>query len=634
MKPLVIIGIVVVLFFVVNTIDPVFGEIAYPSLNQRLQDLPTYCVVEPYGYTTSDRGKYVNMAVKGVSEWDTKLQGYETINPSIWKMKSKVISSSTDTSGCSIVMSFKNNVEQISGDGKYTIGIFRGASQSIEIATQGLSFEKIYNVIIHEIGHSIGLGHYISDDDEENKKWYSGKEFSPSIMIPTTNSNPSLMTIMGVDLNKVRALYGSEGFYAFSSKSAPLIPTPTPTPIIPIEPIIPINPFESIIISNELIVVKKYESNYVKISGQIDEDVFLKGHPLYILVKKPDHSFDAHKIQSTSTGYFELPLVFDDKSTKGWYSVEASYLEHLDRSMNFDFKVVSEFSQNPPPKTKNFSFPTPDISSGPSKYGKYFDDISIKVNGDKYTVTSKLNTNLPSKQIRITAENECPFKKQVYEKDFRNSMGAQTSFSFYQLSHGKPTNCSIHFTITDFEGRLLDSTKADYNSQTKKQITSNTTTKTTKFVSEKITNPIFSTDQKQKLTKKIDTASVSILKLKDGLNVSKNSLYDADKKYTNSESKNHVEKAWQVYNKLNDKRINSMNALNVIVETYLNLENKQKTSNWNYYNQYTNHLKTINSEIASIGNDMKYISQELDYAEKAQNKEKSKPAKQCSWFWC
>jgi hypothetical protein len=632
MKSLVIIGIIVVLFFVVDTIEPVFGILSYPSNGQRLYDLPIYCIVEPSGYTASERGKYVNLAVKGVSEWDTKLQGYETINPSIWKIKSKIISSAADTSNCSIVMNFKNTVEQISGTGN-TVGVFYHGTDSIDVATKNLSLAKIYNIILHEIGHSIGLGHYKSDDDDENKKWYSGKEYAPSIMIPTTHNNPSLMTIMGTDLNKVRAIYGSEGFYAFSSKSSPFVPTPTPVPIIPIKPIIPINPFESIAISNELIVVKKYASNYVKIIGQIDDDVYQKGHPLFIIVKKPDNSFDTHKIQSTSTGYFELPLVFDDKSKKGWYTVEASYLEHSDRTMNFNFNVVSEFSQNPLPKTKNFSFPEPK-TFGNTKYGKYFDDISIKVNGDKYTVTTKLNTNLPSKQIRITAENECPFKKQVYEKDFRSSMGAKTSFSFYQLSHGKPTNCSIHFTITDFEGRLLDSTKADYNSQTKKQITSNTTTKTTKFVSEKITNPIFSIDQKQKLTKKIDSASVSILKLKDGLNVSKNSLYDADKKYTNSESKNHVEKAWQVYNKLNDKRINSMNALNAIVETYLNLENKQKTSNWNHYNQYTNHLKTINSEITSIGNDMKYISQELDYAEKAQNEEKSKPAKQCSWFWC
>ena len=83
MKPVIIIAIIVVLFFVVDAIEPVFGEIAYPSLNQRLHDLPTYCIVEPNGYTASNRGKYVNMAVKGVSEWDTKLQGYEIINPSI-----------------------------------------------------------------------------------------------------------------------------------------------------------------------------------------------------------------------------------------------------------------------------------------------------------------------------------------------------------------------------------------------------------------------------------------------------------------------------------------------------------------------------------------------------------------------
>ena len=624
MKPVIIIAIIVVLFFVVDAIEPVFGEIAYPSLNQRLHDLPTYCIVEPNGYTASNRGKYVNMAVKGVSEWDTKLQGYEIINPSIWKMKSKIISSSADTSGCSIVMSFKNNVEQISGEGKYTIGIFRSASQSIEIATQGLSFEKIYNVIIHEIGHSIGLGHYVSDDNDENKKWYSGKEFSPSIMIPTTNSNPSLMTIMGTDLNKVRAIYGSEGFYAFSSKSAPLIPTPMPTPIVPIEPIIPINPFESITISNELIVVKKYESNYAKIIGQIDEDVFLKGHPLYVLVKKPDHSFDTHKIQSTSTGYFELPLVFDDKSTKGWYSVEASYLEHIDRSMNFDFKVVSEYSQNTPPKTKNFSFPTPEISSGPSKYGKYFDDISIKVNGDKYTVTYQLSKNLPSKQIRITAENECPFKKQVYEKDFRNSMGSKTSFSFYQSSHGKPTDCSIHFTVTDFEGRLLDSTKADYNSQTKKQ---NDLFSETKKPENKINNnPIFTDVQKQKMKLQNEAAILqqeSYSKLEDFKNdvlVSKKSLEQVSS--NSPEQQKTLDKAWKL---LKSNQI----ILKNMTERFQ--KGDGEISNEKY--DRVSYLFDIRShESKSIGENLVEISRLIEES-KSQIKEESAP-QSCFLMWC
>jgi len=634
MKSLAIIGIIVVLFFLVDTIEPVFGVISYPANHQRLQDIPTYCIVKPSGLTTTQTASLVNSGITGVNAWSSQLKNIKSTNPDVWTINTKTISSSESTSGCDITIYFKETVRQLHDDESITtVGLFSPSTQSIQIAYKGWNLGKIYNIMLHEIGHSFGLGHYVSDDNEENKKFYSGTTQAPSIMVPITHNNPDLVSITSVDISKVFSLYGSKGFYALSTEiiPTPLFPT---TPTNPISPIIPVKPFESIQISNDKIITSKYDTSYVKITGQIHEEVYRKGFPVYINVKNPDTGFTTYKIRTTSTGYFELPLVFDGKSQKGWYKVEASYFEHTDYEMDFNFKVVSEFSQNQLPKTKNFSFPEPKTSGNNSKYGKYFDDISIKVIGDKYTVTSKLNTNLPSKQIRITAENECPFKKQVYEKDFRSSMGAKTSFSFYQLSHGKPTNCSIHFTITDFEGRLLDSTKADYNSQTKKQITSNVKTETTKFVNNENNNPIFSTDQKQKMTKKIDTASVSILKLKDGLNVSKNSLYDADKKYTNSESKNHVEKAWQVYNKLNDKRINSMNALNVIVETYLNLENKQKTSNWNYYNQYTNNLKTINSAITSIGNDMKYISQELDYAEKVQNEEKSKQAKQCSWFWC
>ena len=169
MKPVIIIAIAIVLLFIPLS---VFAEISYPTNSQRLKELPTYCIVEPSGLTASNRGQYINLAVKGVSEWNTKLQGYESINPAIWKINSKIISSSDSTNNCSIVMYFQETVQQLHTDGKTTtIGIFRGSSQSIEIAFKNLNVGKIYNIIIHEIGHSLGLGHYVSDDDEVNTKW-------------------------------------------------------------------------------------------------------------------------------------------------------------------------------------------------------------------------------------------------------------------------------------------------------------------------------------------------------------------------------------------------------------------------------------------------------------------------------
>ncbi len=51
-------------------------------------------------------------------------------------------------------------------------------------------------------------------------------------MIPTIHTKPSLQIITTNDIQKVRAIYGSEGFYAFSSESPPT-PAPTPAPLPP-----------------------------------------------------------------------------------------------------------------------------------------------------------------------------------------------------------------------------------------------------------------------------------------------------------------------------------------------------------------------------------------------------------------
>ncbi|MBT4327391.1 MAG: hypothetical protein HOD60_10905 [Candidatus Nitrosopelagicus sp.] len=128
--------------------------------------------------------------------------------------------------------------------------------------------------------------------------------------------------------------------------------------------------------------------------------------------------------------------------------------------------------------------------------------------------------------------------------------------------------------------------------------------------------PIFTERQKQTLTDKIDNVSVSILKLKEGMDHTWNYLVDADKKYTNSQSKQHMEKAWKVYHKLYAQRSNTMTELNAIVAEYLIYENLKNSTSKNYYNEFVEKLSVISSKITKIGSEMKYISQELEYAKK------------------
>jgi len=95
--------------------------------------------------------------------------------------------------------------------------------------------------------------------------------------------------------------------------------------------------------------------------------------------------------------------------------------------------------------------------------GEYLENISIKTENNDYTITANIGQNpLQVSSIRIIAENECPFKKQIFQKDFLYSSGTEVSFSFYQLSQSKPSECAIHFTISTFEGQVLETIIADY----------------------------------------------------------------------------------------------------------------------------------------------------------------------------
>ena len=117
-----------------------------------------------------------------------------------------------------------------------------------------------------------------------------------------------------------------------------------------------------------------------------------------------------------------------------------------------------------------------------------------------------------------------------------------------------------------------------------------------------------------------------MIKLKEGMDVSWKALKEADEKYNDSKSKSHVKKAWEIYNRLYDDRYNSNNLLDSIVQNYLKLEHSTTTGS-GHFNDFSTKLSKISSEISRIGSDTKYISQELDYAEKASQK-------QCNWFWC
>jgi hypothetical protein len=196
----------------------------------------------------------------------------------------------------------------------------------------------------------------------------------------------------------------------------------------------------------------------------------------------------------------------------------------MDYGMNFHFYVGDKQTSNAP---ENYYAPKSNpISDNNEISGKYLDNITIQVENNQYTVKSDLGAFL-STPVRITAENECPFKKQVFQQDYRDGAGNKVSFSFYQLSNGKPDTCSINFSIADFNGNKLDSIKVDYNLQvTKKQPPE--TVKPFEYKKETL-----------ELQKNADQ---KINSLKSGITSAEKSLKSTN--YKKSQAKEEVKKAW------------------------------------------------------------------------------------------
>lgn len=347
----------------------VSAEIFFPSTNFRQEGPSTYCIVEPSENISENQDQWLDLASDAVSDWEDKLKDVELENDSLWEMNQKIITDGED-SDCDIIIKFKDKpdlLDNVAGFFAWPPGNiviyylqYKLCNQVVSCYEDNVfkSNDMIYAIALHEIGHTLGLDHYISDDNSLNAKWQTANTSPPSIMIPALHQNPSLSEITNIDVQKVRSIYGSDGFYAFLD--IPTIPeptpvpepvpqptpvpepTPVPTPEPKIKPIIPVKPFDNMEISHKVIEVQSYNREIVTISGQIAAEEFFGGQDIIITIHKPDQTIQVLKIKSTARGYFETPLIFDKDSMLGTYHISASYVHHVDKDMDITFDVVNK----------------------------------------------------------------------------------------------------------------------------------------------------------------------------------------------------------------------------------------------------------------------------------------------------
>ena len=351
-----VIVIGICLIIITSNIQPIFAEIFFPTTNFRLQGPPTYCIVIPDdNISEQQKTQWANLVKNTILTWEEKLKTAETVNDNLWDINVEIISEE-EAENCGINIYFKDKPSLVGA----IVGLFTWPPGSITIYylqlevcdlstcyddSMFISDDAISAIALHEVGHSMGLDHYISDESDTNSKWQTSNNTPPSIMIPSIHNNPTLQEITNVDINKVREIYGSDGFYAFSSIQ---IPDPTPVPDSPtIAPIIPGRPFDTVNVSQKIIEVEDHSPQTIKISGKVSIDKLLRGHSVIITVYKPDQTIQILKTSVTGNGNFETFLIFDKNSIRGNYQVSVSYTEHVDKDMDVDFQVVNKNTINP-----------------------------------------------------------------------------------------------------------------------------------------------------------------------------------------------------------------------------------------------------------------------------------------------
>ena len=425
----------------------VFAEVFFPATGFRAKGAPTYCIYTPSAENVSDKKtKWANLARDAVLEWESKLKAAESTSKENWDMNAKIIPTGGSTpSDCDIDIYFKDKfsvLEIILGlfewpPGEITIYYLKAKICNVIFTCYDdntfISDDTIYTITAHELGHSLGLDHYVSDDDDVNNKWRTGDNSSPSVMIPAIHSNPSLQKITNLDTQKVRAIYGTEGFNAFGPTVVPTpvpIPTPTPTPIptpIPTPPIIPVRPFDSINVSPKIVEIDRYETQMLKISGDVSNEELHRGHPVMITVYRPDQSVQVLKITTTGSGFFETFLIFDKDSPRGLYRISASYIEHVDKSMDVTFEVRSKgITTNSPiisskTETPDSVFQNP-AQLAKSTFAQKISELKSKLNQAENTLSELVFENL-------FAQKKIEYAKEVRQNAIKDLEAAERKWS-------------------------------------------------------------------------------------------------------------------------------------------------------------------------------------------------------------
>jgi len=246
--------VLVVLVSVLSVNHAFATEIKYDSNEVIVRNNPTVCSIQPIDsdLTKNEQEKFSTQTSSSIDEWEAHLKNkVDKSNWSNWEISHKHISydklDSNSILDCDIVMIFSKTPLNLSfwgilglamsdyETGKTIIEIYYSIPELCDSGEREREGNIIYiiqvpcygdmmlsdhlgGVIRHEMGHGLGLGHYMSDDEKVTLDWNKGLSPTPSIMVETSYANSDELRIAPKDIDKLFDIYGKDGFFLNSEE--------------------------------------------------------------------------------------------------------------------------------------------------------------------------------------------------------------------------------------------------------------------------------------------------------------------------------------------------------------------------------------------------------------------------------